>query len=300
MAVRIQFLNGGLANQVFQYIFARYYELSHPGETMYLDDSYFANNTIHNGYELQKVFGLKPRMISEVYQPEVWQEMLRKRKEENKSISQIMLEYGVPSVMIAENDTYTSFNPFAGQIYDTEINAYHPEIMDVSFDGIIYYHGYWINVGYFAKYADIFRKELTFPAITDEKNIEYLRQIKTTKSVSIHVRRGDYVSLDWAYNEAVIRGLNEAYIDVFGADWTLFVFSDDIVWCKEHAEELGMNLYANCVYVEGNIAGKNYIDMQLMSECRGMILSNSSFCYLAALLNKNKDCIFNITDREIV
>ena len=45
--MKIQFLNGGLANQAFQYIFARYYELSHPGEQMYMDDSYFALNTVH-------------------------------------------------------------------------------------------------------------------------------------------------------------------------------------------------------------------------------------------------------------
>ena len=36
--MKIQFLNGGLANQVFQYIFARYYALSHPGDKMYLDE----------------------------------------------------------------------------------------------------------------------------------------------------------------------------------------------------------------------------------------------------------------------
>ena len=50
--MKIQFLNGGLANQAFQYIFARYYELSHPGDIMYLEDSYFALHTVHNGYEL--------------------------------------------------------------------------------------------------------------------------------------------------------------------------------------------------------------------------------------------------------
>ncbi|MCI9144363.1 MAG: alpha-1,2-fucosyltransferase, partial [Lachnospiraceae bacterium] len=51
--MKIQFLNGGLANQAFQYIFTRVYELSHPGEVIYMDDSYFALNTVHNGYELE-------------------------------------------------------------------------------------------------------------------------------------------------------------------------------------------------------------------------------------------------------
>lgn len=43
----------GVANQAFQYIFARYYELSHPGEIMFMDDSYFALNTVHNGYDFR-------------------------------------------------------------------------------------------------------------------------------------------------------------------------------------------------------------------------------------------------------
>lgn len=72
-------LNGGLANQAFQYIFARYYELSHSGDVMYMDDSYFALNTVHNGYELGRVFGLKPYMLSECFDGEVWQYILEER-----------------------------------------------------------------------------------------------------------------------------------------------------------------------------------------------------------------------------
>lgn len=78
--MKIQFLNGGLANQAFQYIFARYYELSHPGEVMYLDDSYFALNTVHNGYELEKVFGLNPHMLSECFDEEIWNYILEERR----------------------------------------------------------------------------------------------------------------------------------------------------------------------------------------------------------------------------
>ena len=58
--MRIQYFNGGLANQVFQYIFYRYGQLTtgHP-EEWFLDDSFFFFKHQHNGYELEKVFGLK-------------------------------------------------------------------------------------------------------------------------------------------------------------------------------------------------------------------------------------------------
>lgn len=300
MSVKIQFLNGGLANQTFQYIFARYYELSHPGEKMYLDDSYFANNTVHNGYELEKVFGVKPNMLSSTYQPEMWEEILRMRREEKKSIAQIMMEYDIPTVMIAEASNYNEFNPFSGQVCPIPCNEYHPEILDVDINGIIYYHGYWINPHWYYKFEEQFRKELSFPQITDEKNMNYLTQIKMTKSVSVHIRRGDYVTLGWSYRPEIVHASCELFVRTYGKDWSAFVFSDDIEWCKQNSKELGINMFENQTYVEGNVKGMNYIDMQLMSECRGMIVSNSAFCYLAALLNKNKDCMVNTTAREIV
>ena len=62
--MRIQYFNGGLANQVFQYIFYRYGQLTtgHP-EEWFLDDSFFFFMFENFGYELEKVFGLKPNLF---------------------------------------------------------------------------------------------------------------------------------------------------------------------------------------------------------------------------------------------
>ena len=90
-ALKIQFLNGGLANQVFQYIFARYYELSHPGDKMYMDDTYFATYTVHNGYELENVFGVRPHMLSGCFDGKVWNFILEEKRR-GKSVPQILQE----------------------------------------------------------------------------------------------------------------------------------------------------------------------------------------------------------------
>ena len=47
--------------------------------------------------------------------------------------------------------------------------------------------------------------------------------------------------------------------------------------------ELGLDQFWTVTYVEGNTNGKNYVDMQLMSMCKGMVMSNSAFCYLKML-----------------
>lgn len=294
--MKIQFLNGGLANQVFQYLFTRYYSLSHNGDIMYLDDSYFALNTVHNGYELERVFSLHPPMLSDCLDADVWEFCLQQRRE-GKSIPQIMTEIGVPFTMIAEFDNYKTFNPFDGEVLLLPPKEYLPEIQDYPKD--TYYHGYWVNAGWFHRYEDIFLKELTFPPLVSPANLAHMEKIDSCHSLAIHIRRGDYVSLGWSYPAETCRQIIQDFISLYSCDWELFVYSDDINWCKNNANELGFTAFREVIYVEGNTNGNNYIDLQLMSCCKGMILSNSAFSYLAALLNPHKDCIFNPTSRPL-
>ncbi len=295
--MKIQFLNGGLANQAFQYIFARYYELSHPGEIMYLDDSYFALNTVHNGYELEKVFGVKPHMLSECFDRDVWEFILEEKKA-GKSIPRILCENGIEMYMISEvGEGHKHFNPFDGKVLSIPCNEYFPEILENA--GDIYYHGYWINKNWFRKYQELFLQELSFPEIEDDVNRTYMDMIVNSQSVSIHIRRGDYVTLGWAYDTEYYNKLVNTFVAQYGKQWEVFVFSDDIEWCKEKQELLGLSEFKNVVFVEGNVQGKNYLDMQLMSKCKGMIMSNSAFCYLAALLNVDMQVCLNTTAREV-
>ena len=294
--MKIQFLNGGLANQAFQYIFTRHYSLAHPGEAIYLDDSYFALNTIHNGYELEKVFGIKAPMLSGCFSEDVWAFILEEKKK-GKSVPQTLMENGLSICMVSEmQEKYREFNPFDGEVYATPCNKYNPEIQELP--GNVYYHGYWINRGWFAACKRVILDEFRFPELTEDWNQEYARQIESSNSVSIHIRRGDYVPLNWSYSAGTHRMLVDMFRQVAPGDWTLFVFSDDIPWCRENAEEMGFGLFEDVVYVEGNMNGRNYRDLQLMSMCKGMILSGSAFCYLAALLNTHRKYIINPTKRE--
>ncbi|MCI9068474.1 MAG: alpha-1,2-fucosyltransferase [Lachnospiraceae bacterium] len=294
--MKIQFLNGGLANQAFQYIFARYYELSHPDGIMYLDDSYFALNTVHNGYELEKVFGIRAHMLSECFDKAVWDFILGERKT-GKSVPQILQENQIQIQMLSEVDGYRQFNPFDGEVHRIPSSQYLPEIQDLP--GNFYYHGYWIKRDWFDRYQDHFRKEFTFPQIADAKNQSYMEEIQNTQSVSIHVRRGDYVTLGWSLEPGFYRTCIRTFLESVSGPWHLFVFSDDISWCRAHEEELGFGVFPSVTYVEGNTHGKNYLDLQLMSACKAMFVSNSAFSYLAALLNTKKQYMLNMADRKL-
>ncbi len=285
--MKIQYLNGGLANQVFQYIFVRYAQLSHPEQvSWFFDDSFFFTNQIHNGYELENVFGIKPNLLSQYFDPEIWEQLIENKKK-GCSIPQSFKDLGFDIIMITEFENYREHNPFDGQIYRIPGNTFVPDILKAD-NEFVYYHGYWQHPNWFKSYQSILKNELSFPPITDEKNRFYASQILNSRSVALHIRRGDYVKLGWASEPAYyiqkIKKLLTAYPDA-----TFFVFSDDIPWCRQNCDLLGLSLPQSVTYVEGNTHGHNYIDLQLMSMCQIMIINRSAFGYLAMLLNERLD-----------
>lgn len=285
--MRIQYLNGGLANQVFQYIFMRFAQIYAPDNgPWFLDDSLFFVNQVHNGYELEKVFGIRPNLLSRHFDDDIWQEFIR-NKENGISIAQSFMDLGFSIEMIAETSNYTTHNPFNGKVYSIPSNEFHPEI--IKFPGeAVYYHGYWIHPKWFRTYQDIFKKELSFPPLTDERNQEYARQILSSKSIGVHIRRGDYVTIGWALSHTYYLDAAKK-ISTEHPDAVFFVFSDDLDWCRSNAASLGLNLPSQTVYVEGNTRNSSFRDLQLMSMCYGLLMSNSAFCYLAALLNERME-----------
>lgn len=281
--MKIQYLNGGLANQTFQYIFARFHDLENPTDVpMFLDDSSFFINPVHNGYELETVFQIHPNLLSRFFEADVWDYMVE-CKRNGSSVPQVMADNGIPLKMITDNPQWEQHNPFQGTVNILPTNQYFPEIVQFSDD--IYYNGYWLNQNWFQKYQDIFLKELAFPKITEKSNLDYLKDIQSSESLSVHIRRGDYAALGLSWKE-------EHYLHVLTSlhtirpDFTVFVFSDDIPWCKDHSHALGLSLFSNVIFVEGNdVERRNYRDLQLMTQCKYMIDSPSSFCFLGLMLN---------------
>jgi hypothetical protein len=110
----------------------------------------------------------------------------------------------------------------------------------------------------------------------DEK-YDFLKKNKTT---SIHVRRGDYVNHPNHHPTQSLEYYSQS-IKILERETELFVvFSDDINWCKENIK------LDNIVYIENE---KDYIELYLMSICSHNIISNSSFSWWGAWLNKNEN-----------
>lgn len=296
--MKIQLLNGGLANQVFQYIFARYGELSRPGDgKWFFDDSAYFVGKVHNGYELEKVFGIKANLLSTAMEPDVWREYID-LKAKGMSIPQIFADCGEDIIMYAETDDYKMTNPFKGRVYRMMPEGnFYPGVVGLNAANV-YYHGNWVDANWFNGYKDVFRKELAFPELKGKQACTYMEQIKEKYSVAVHIRRGDYLGLGLAlesnyYHEALSKLAEEK------EDYRVFVFSDDLYWCNQHSGELGLHFAPEVVYVSGNYGAESYVDLQLMSMCDGLIMANSAFSYLAGLLNEHLDFVINpIVEKE--
>jgi Glycosyl transferase family 11 len=149
----------------------------------------------------------------------------------------------------------------------------------------IYLEGYWQSEKYFLPCADTLRREFCPTAPLEPQNAAFAAAIDAVNSISLHVRRGDYVndprtkryhgvcSLDY-YRQAV------EYIKTRVAAPHLFVFSDDHEWPRR---ELDFGLPTT--FVDANPPDRGYRDMQLMARCRHHIVANSSFSWWGAWLS---------------
>ena len=280
--MKIQYLNGGLGNQIFQYIFYRYYQI-HAKDEIWLDNMKFFRVHEHNGYELERVFGLKPQLLSDYFEPDVWEYMVAVAEGSGGDLCQLLKDQGMDIIMVAEAKNFS----FDGTVYHAKTSEYHPELMKIP--GNVYFFGYWINKEWFARIRKTLMAELVFPAITGKENLAHAETIKTETCVSVHIRRGDFVALEWhlpgEFYQVAMRNMTAL---LPGA--TYLIFSDDIPWCKANWRTLGLDLAGDrLVFVTGNEGANSYIDMDLMSRCHGMVIANSAFSYFAALYNGRED-----------
>ena len=73
---------------------------------------FFFIHDVHNGYELERVFGIKPDLLSHSFDPDVWDYMIQLKRDQGKSIPQILLDNGTPIEMISESNNSAHWNPF--------------------------------------------------------------------------------------------------------------------------------------------------------------------------------------------
>ena len=258
MTIRIK-LSGGLGNQMFQfaagYSIAKKYNVK-----LSLNLRRFNRRQDHNGFELQKVFNIYSK-VSILNNP--------------------------------ENFTFINFKEILSKIDITYSNFkeqyfhYTNEILDVPKHCRL--NGYWQSELYFKSYAQEIREIFSFINKLDKKNLLIANDIKKNNSISIHIRRGDFL-LKRNNNHNI--DLKDYYLKAIDKSSKCFknpkyfIFTDDPLWVTEN-----FILDYSYIIVDVNYGTKSFFDMHLMSLCKSNIIANSSFSWWSAWLNNNEDKI---------
>lgn len=244
-------LSGGLGNQMFQYAF--YLSMKERGVQCKIDTTLYDLVKMHNGFEISHAFGIDYLQTKPSSFHKFWIKLLRKYR---------------PKLLVFSDRRY----------------QYCPDAYDTCQRYLI---GDWINIQYFDSIAPRIKSTYVFKNIK-YSNLEIKKMMEDENSVSIHIRRGDYLKLP---NYCVC---NERYYEsavnyiICNVDSPVFyVFSNDHSWCKMFMSKLN----AKYVIVDNNQGIDSYQDMYLMTKCKHNIIANSTFSWWGAWLNQNEDKI---------
>ena len=140
--------------------------------------------------------------------------------------------------------------------------------------------GYYQSYKYFNDTDNDIRK-LFEPDINMLSKLNSKYPILSENTVSLHVRRGDYLSLsEFHHNLSTSYYFNA--IKQFPRGTKYLIFSDDINWCKT------VFIGDDYIFIESQ---SDIEDLYLMSLCKHNIIANSTFSWWGAWLNCNPDKI---------
>ena len=251
---------------MFQYAYMVSQKKRHPECNVYGDLSIIQVYCTHNGFELERVF--KDKVHIEYCDKKIQEKLRTKKTFVYRALRKIGFKNaGKPKAL---QDKANGFDPY----------------FTSAFDENEYLTGWWQSPKYFCTVENEIKNTFKFPLLKDEINIQNMNMIKSTNSVGIHVRRGDYLK----YPEYVNLGDSQYYTKAIERiklqekdKITWFIFSNDIEWCKQN---LPFDGFDKCMYITNNTGLDSYKDMQLMAACKKLIIANSSFSWWAGYLNE--------------
>lgn len=254
---------GGLGNQLQQY--ALYRKFVRMGKEARLDLSWFT--------------------------PENQKDMLAKRRLELDDFDRLVYEVCTPE----EKQRLIGTDKLTGKLrrkllpgsikWFRESKIYHPELLELE---DMYVSGYFACEKYYADILYDLRERIQFPESSNPENRKLAEEMAACESVSVHIRRGDYMDPENAamfgnictdaYYKSAVDFVKENYPDAH-----FYFFSDDIGYVKAHyrGEEYTI--------VDINHGRESFFDMWLMSRCKHNICANSTFSFWGARLNPHEE-----------
>lgn len=258
-------MQGGLGNQLFCYAFYLRMKAEYPYEDIRIDYDSYKYCKFHNGLRILSVFSLiYPFNIKNKYN---WITSLYYRLK-SKIKGFYVQKINSHSVIHEDNIEFEEFT-----------KKYNP-------NKDYYFIGFWGSEFYFKPVKGLVLDVFSFNEEQMGTNVlKMAGEMASHPSTFLHIRRGDYLNSKFvALNETTYYQDALSYIEseetLTKENHYLYVFSDDIIWCKKNLSFLSE--YKKVVYVNGT---KDYEDLFLMSKCTHAIIANSTFSWWGAYLS---------------
>lgn len=280
----------GLGNQMFQYNMYSQLREMYPGTQVKADVTWFYTQDEHHGFELRRIFENVPG--SEFFLEEAT----------TSEIYSVSGQIPTPVKGVLAKPLKFLLGPVnrklreAGKIERSGItlDSFQSDIgpdmirnLDVSRNCYIF--GFFIEEDFYKQRISALKRQFVFPPMTGE-NARLSREMEETNSVSVHVRRGDYLSqtysgrflcLERDYYEPAVSVIRE-HLDAP----KFYIFSEDADYVRE-----AFSWLEDKTIVDINSGNDSFRDMQLMTKCKANIIANSTFSQWASILNENEDHI---------
>ncbi len=324
--------DSGFGNQIS--IYAEYLAMKYanPHDTIYMEDIVYSIPeteeflAMWQGYELEKVFGIKIPNISQLFEPDEYSQIIDEVRESRfwdndwnypPVITGVLEKHGIQ----LKNICRSNFIPDGGIMKDALIKVAR-KVRKTKLGGSIIRGGMkavekriitkidYKNKMFIKTDENLFfgqtgyplfrnagleliegklRGNLKFRPKLSQKNIEILDKIDSCNSVAIHARRGDMMTyVDFCYTNGYFKRAAD-FIRKKTKDPHFFVFSDDKSgsWIQENKSVLGIRNEDPYNIIDWNTGNDSYVDMFLMSRCKHNVFTRSSFGFWAAWLNEN-------------
>lgn len=275
-------ISGGLGNQMFQYALICVLKKTYPNTEIKADISDYKRVHAHTGYSLHRYFNIDIPIAT---------------KSEIDKISYIPCDFMRPEMKTGFGGIFYKLGykfyhkkreylkPF--NISDYIFNIYNPEVFQLNPKKHWYLNGYWQNKMYFTSINQDFHNIFKFTRNFSSDDAGIIEEIKKQNSVSVHVRRGDYVSSSFDICDKNYYLSAKKIIEDKIENPVYYFFSDDPKYVEEEFKEFSDKIVISHKTEDCDI------DMYMMAQCKHGINANSSFSFWGSTLKKQSGIIIS-------
>lgn len=254
--IKIVIIRGGLGNQMFGYAF--FLSLKHKFRFSFTFIEPVHCYHVHNGFELPAVF-------LNVVSVRSYKFYRRLQKAYSEYFTRRLFK----------------------KVIEPSPGNYFPDFEKTHFPFLVY-EGYWQSDKYFRNLRSTILNIFQFDI--KKLNINTLKQgeiLKKENSVSVHIRRGDYVGHDELGTVCTLSYYKRAigYLETVTQNPIYYIFTNDKIWVSDNFSFIKYKL------IDWNYSSDSWQDMYLMTKCKHNIIANSSFSWWGAWLNLNENKI---------